>query len=47
MEIGMVSARGADKIIRIAWTIADLEARPRPTRDVVNEALGLWTGART
>ena len=47
MEIGLVSARGADKIIRIAWTIADLEGRPRPTRDVVNEALGLWTGIRT
>ncbi len=47
MEIGLVSARGADKIIRIAWTIADLEARPRPTRDNVNEALGLWTGVRT
>jgi magnesium chelatase family protein len=46
MEIGLVSARGADKIVRIAWTIADLEARPRPTRDIVNEALGLWTGAR-
>jgi magnesium chelatase family protein len=47
MEIGLVSARGADKIIRIAWTIADLEARPRPTRDLVNEALGLWMGVRT
>jgi magnesium chelatase family protein len=47
MEIGLVSARGADKIIRVAWTIADLEARPRPTRDIVNEALGLWTGVRT
>ena len=47
MEIGLVSARGADKIIRIAWTIADLEARPRPTRDTVNEALGLWTGVPT
>ena len=44
MEIGLVSARGAHKIIRVAWTIADLEARPRPTRDTVNEALGLWTG---
>jgi magnesium chelatase family protein len=44
METGLVTARGADKIIRVAWTIADLEGSPRPTRDTVNQAIGLWTG---
>lgn len=44
MEIGQVTARGADKIIRVSWTIADLEGRPVPTADDVNEALCLWTG---
>jgi magnesium chelatase family protein len=44
MEIGQVSARGADKIIRVSWTIADLEGRPRPAAHDVNEALALWTG---
>jgi magnesium chelatase family protein len=47
MEIGQVTARGADKIIRVSWTIADLEGRPMPTADDVNEALCLWTGVPT
>jgi magnesium chelatase family protein len=46
MEIGQVSARGADKIIRVAWTLADLAGKPRPARDEVGEALALWTGVR-
>jgi magnesium chelatase family protein len=46
MEIGQVSARGADKVIRVAWTLADLAGKPRPTRDEVGEALALWTGVR-
>ncbi|HEX4831298.1 MAG TPA: YifB family Mg chelatase-like AAA ATPase [Trebonia sp.] len=45
MKIGQVSARGADKIIRVAWTIADLEDRPRPVAANVHEALGMWLGA--
>ena len=28
MELGQISARGADKIIRVAWTLADLAGQP-------------------
>jgi len=44
MELGQVSARGADKIARVAWTIADLRAKPRPGRAEIGEALSLWLG---
>ncbi|SPF69202.1 Magnesium chelatase, subunit ChlI C-terminal [Propionibacterium ruminifibrarum] len=47
---GIVSARGIDKILRIAWTIADLAGHDRVTRDDVAAAVGLrsgelWAGA--
>jgi magnesium chelatase family protein len=47
MELGQVSARGADKILRVAWTLADVEGKPQPTAEEVHEALGLWMGVRT
>ena len=47
MELGQVSARGADKIIRVAWTLADVAGKPEPTAEEVHEALGLWLGVRT
>ncbi len=46
LELGQISARGVVKVIRVAWTIADLAGRPRPTRDDCNSALGLWLGVR-
>jgi magnesium chelatase family protein len=36
---GVVSARGADRIVRVAWTVADLAGRDRPTRSDVGAAL--------
>lgn len=36
---GLVSARGADRIVRVAWTVADLAGRDRPTRSDVGTAL--------
>jgi len=36
---GMVSARGADRVVRVAWTVADLAGRDRPTRADVAAAL--------
>lgn len=36
---GLVSARGADRIVRVAWTVADLAGRDRPTRFDVASAL--------
>jgi magnesium chelatase family protein len=44
MELGQLSARGADKIIRVAWSLADLAGKPRPTSQECNEAMGLWMG---
>jgi magnesium chelatase family protein len=46
LERGLVSARGVVKVIRVAWTIADLAGKPRPTKDECNTALGLWLGVR-
>ena len=36
---GAVSARGADRVVRVAWTVADLAGRDRPTRFDVGTAL--------
>ena len=44
MELGQVSARGADKIIRVAWSLADLAGQQRPGPDQVSLAIGLWLG---
>jgi magnesium chelatase family protein len=44
MELGQVSARGADKIIRVAWSLADLAGAGRPGVDEVSLAIGLWLG---
>jgi magnesium chelatase family protein len=44
MELGHVSARGTDKIIRVAWSLADLAGKDRPGADQVNLAIGLWLG---
>jgi magnesium chelatase family protein len=44
MELGQVSARGADKIVRVAWSVADLAGKARPGPDEVEFAIGLWLG---
>src|SRR5450756_1240332 len=44
MELGQASARGADKIVRVAWSLADLAAKDRPGPDEINLAIGLWLG---
>ena len=46
LERGQISARGVVKVIRVAWTVADLAGRSRPTRDDCDTALGLWLGVR-
>ncbi len=44
MELGQVSARGADKIVRVAWSLADLAGKPRPGAGEVDVAIALWLG---
>jgi magnesium chelatase family protein len=41
---GKLSPRGVDKVLRIAWTLSDLAARDRPTRDEVAIALAMRRG---
>jgi magnesium chelatase family protein len=42
MDLGQVSARGTDRIIRMSWTLADLAGLPRPGRTEIGTALGMW-----
>ena len=44
MDLGEISARGVDRVIRLAWTVADLGGVPRPTAAEIRYALGLWLG---
>ncbi len=44
MDLGKVSARGADRVIRLSWTLADLAGLARPGMAEIGYALGLWSG---
>ena len=44
MERGLLTARGIDRVLRVAWTIADLAGRDRPQAHDVDLALELRTG---
>lgn len=44
LDTGALSARGFDRVMRIAWSIADLDGRDRPDREDVAEAIQLRTG---
>ncbi|GID25786.1 YifB family Mg chelatase-like AAA ATPase [Paractinoplanes brasiliensis] len=46
LDKGLLSARGFDRVLRLAWTISDLDGRERPTRAEVNEAIQLRMGDR-
>lgn len=39
MSCGAITARGADRCLRVAWTLSDLANRPQPTADDVAAAL--------
>jgi magnesium chelatase family protein len=45
MDLGQISARGVDRVIRVAWTLADIAGISRPTINETSYALGLWLGA--
>lgn len=44
LERGVLTARGLDRVLRVAWTIADLSAHSRPDATDVALALQLRTG---
>jgi magnesium chelatase family protein len=39
LRAGEITARGADRALRVAWTLADLVGRDRPDRELVETAL--------
>jgi magnesium chelatase family protein len=41
LERGVLSVRGYDRVLRVAWTMADLAGRTVPDADDVAEALGM------
>ncbi|WTW97529.1 YifB family Mg chelatase-like AAA ATPase [Streptomycetaceae bacterium NBC_01309] len=46
LERGMLTARGLDRVLRVAWTVADLRGRDRPAMADVDTALEFRTGVR-
>ncbi|MEU3976453.1 YifB family Mg chelatase-like AAA ATPase [Streptomyces bacillaris] len=44
LERGLLTARGLDRVLRVAWTVADLRGAPRPEARDVAVALELRTG---
>lgn len=44
MDRGFLTARGLDRVLRVAWTVADLHGHDRPSEHDVNLALELRTG---
>jgi magnesium chelatase family protein len=44
LDNGLLSARGMDRVLRVAWSLADLAGRPRPGALEVGAALALRSG---
>ncbi|HAM27357.1 MAG TPA: Mg chelatase-like protein, partial [Microbacteriaceae bacterium] len=44
LERGGLTMRGYDRVLRLAWTMADLDGSPRPTTEHVGRALYLRRG---
>ncbi|MFI6919343.1 YifB family Mg chelatase-like AAA ATPase [Nonomuraea spiralis] len=46
LDSGSLTARGLDRALRVAWTLADLAGKARPEEDETAAALGFWLGVR-
>ncbi len=42
---GLISPRGLDRVVRVSWTLSDLDGRDIPTVEDVDEAMALRRGA--
>ncbi|MFJ4207411.1 YifB family Mg chelatase-like AAA ATPase [Paenarthrobacter sp. NPDC089675] len=47
LERGLLTARGYDRVLRLAWTLADLEHSAAPNADHIGRALGLRQATAT
>lgn len=45
LDSGALSARGLDRIVRVAWTLADLAGKNEPEAEETSAALAMWLGA--
>jgi magnesium chelatase family protein len=45
LRAGTLTARGLDRVIRVAWTVADLAGEDKPDRSAVDTALGFRLGS--
>ncbi|NLG61187.1 MAG: ATP-binding protein, partial [Candidatus Cloacimonetes bacterium] len=43
---GGITLRGYDRVLRLAWTVADTDGAPAPTTEHIGRALYLRQGAR-
>jgi magnesium chelatase family protein len=41
LDRGLLSARGVDRVLRVAWTLADLTGAASPGRSELDEAMGM------
>lgn len=46
MDRGLLTARGLDRVLRVAWTVADLAGHDRPTAGDMDAALALRSGVQ-
>ncbi|MEU6430873.1 YifB family Mg chelatase-like AAA ATPase [Microbispora sp. NPDC046973] len=44
LDVGTLSARGLDRVLRVSWTLADLACKDRPGQAETSAALALWLG---
>ncbi|MFI7638191.1 YifB family Mg chelatase-like AAA ATPase [Nonomuraea sp. NPDC049400] len=47
LDSGTLTARGLDRVVRVAWTLADLADKDTPEQDETNAALGFWLGVHS
>jgi magnesium chelatase family protein len=47
LDKGLITARGYGRVLRVAWTLADLQGIGTPGSDQVDQALGYRTGLAT
>jgi magnesium chelatase family protein len=45
VDLGRLSARGVDRVVRVAWTLADLEGRAAPGATHIRRAVSLRKGS--